>query len=102
VVSTTLDEPLEWSNSTLIKGKVVDEVSKLKQQPGRDILIFGSGKLVHTLMHHEVVDEYRLVVYPVLLGNGKRLFGDGTGATLKLAETRAFGSGVVLEYQTDR
>jgi dihydrofolate reductase len=103
VVSTTLDEPLEWSNSTLIKGNVLDEVSKLKQQPGQDILIFGSGKLVHTLMRHDLVDEYRLLVYPVVLGSGERLLGDGIGETLKLAETRAFGSGVVLlEYQTER
>ena len=101
VVSTTLEEPLEWNNSTLIKGSVAEEVSKLKQQPGQDILIYGSGELVHTLMQHDLIDEYRIMVFPVVLGSGKRLFKDGSGTkVLRLVDTKTFSSGVVvLSYQ---
>lgn len=100
VVSTTL-EKVEWNNSTLIKGSIAEEVSKLKQQPGQDILVFGSGQLVHTLMQHNLIDEYRLMVHPIVLGSGRRLFGDGTDKkVLKLIETKTFSSGiVVLSYQ---
>jgi len=99
VVSTTL-EKVEWNNSRLIKANVAEEVSKLKQQPGQDILVAGSATLVQTLMHHDLIDEYRLLTYPVVLGSGKRLFRDGSKAALKLVETRAFSSGVVLlRYQ---
>jgi dihydrofolate reductase len=99
VVSTTLQE-VEWNNSRLIKGNVAEEVSKLKQQPGQDILIAGSGKLVQTLMQHDLIDDYRLLVYPVVLGSGKRLFQNGGKTTLRLVETRTFRSGVVLlHYQ---
>jgi dihydrofolate reductase len=97
VVSTTLEEPLEWDNSMLIKGNVAEEVSRLKQQPGKDILIFGSGKLVNTLMQHDLIDEYRLMVFPMVVGSGKRLFGDGIDTTvLELVDTETFGSGVVV------
>jgi dihydrofolate reductase len=97
VVSTTLEEPLEWNNSMLIKGNVAEEVSRLKQQPGKDILIFGSGKLVNTLMQHDLIDEYRLMVFPMVVGSGKRLFGDGIDTTvLELVDTETFGSGVVV------
>ena len=101
VVSTTLDEPLEWNNSTLIKGNVAEEVSKLKQQPGQDILMYGSAGLMHTLMQHDLIDEYRIWVHPVVVGSGKRLFRDGIDQTaLKLADAKTFGSGaVVLSYQ---
>src|SRR5260370_23639788 len=95
VVSTTLEE-VEWNNSRLIKENVTEEVARLKQQPGQDILIAGSGQLVHTLMQHGLIDEYRLLVYPVVLGSGKRLFQDASKTTLRLVETKAFGSGVVL------
>jgi dihydrofolate reductase len=95
VVSTTLEEA-EWNNSTIIKENVVTEVSRLKEQPGRIILVAGSATLVKTLMQHELVDEYRLLVYPIVLGKGKRLFQEGSGANLKLVETRPFSSGVVL------
>ena len=100
VVSTTLKE-VEWNNAKLMKGNIAEEVSKLKQQPGQDILIAGSGELVHTLMQHDLIDEYRLMVHPVVLGSGKRLFRDGTGTkVLKLIETKTFSSGVVLlSYQ---
>ncbi len=101
VVSTTLEE-VAWNNSRLIKGNIAEEVYKLKQQPGQDILIAGSGELVHTLMQHDLIDEYRLMVYPVVLGSGKRLFRDGSDTTvLRLVETRTFSSGVVvLSYQS--
>ena len=73
VVSTTL-EHADWNNSTLIKRNIVAEVSRLKALPGQDILVAGSGQLVRTLMQHDLVDEYRLMVFPVILGKGKRLF----------------------------
>jgi dihydrofolate reductase len=97
VVSTTLEEPLEWNNSTLVKGEVAEEVSRLKEQPGKDILIFGSGDLVNTLMQHDLIDEYRLMVFPVVVGSGKRLFSGGSVTkTLTLVETKTFGSSVVV------
>jgi dihydrofolate reductase len=97
VVSTTLQEPLEWNNSTLIEGNVAEEVSSVKQRPGKDILVFGSADLVNTLMKHGLVDEYRLMVFPIVLGSGKRLFGDGLDTTvLELVDTKAFDSGVVV------
>ena len=99
VVSTTLEKP-EWNNSTLIKANVAEEIAKLKQQPGQDIVIHGSNTLVRALMPHNLIDEYRLLVYPIVLGSGKRLFQDGSNATLKLVETKPFSSGVVaLTYQ---
>jgi dihydrofolate reductase len=97
VVSTTLEEPLEWNNSTLIVGDVAEEVSRLKRRPGRDILIGGSGELVNTLMGHDLIDEYRLMVFPIVMGSGKHLFGEGSATkTLQLMETKSFGSGVVV------
>jgi dihydrofolate reductase len=99
VVSTTLERP-EWRNSTLIKDNVAEEISKLKQQPGQDILVGGSSVLVQTLMQRELVDKYQLLVYPVVLGTGKRLFKEGTSANLELVATKKFDSGVVLlSYQ---
>jgi dihydrofolate reductase len=97
VVSTTLEEPLEWNNSTLVKNNVAEEVAKLKQEPGKDILVFGSADLVNTLMKHRLADELRLMVFPVVLGSGKRLFGDGLDTTvLELVDTQTFDSGVVV------
>jgi dihydrofolate reductase len=93
VASTTLEEPLEW-NSTLLKGDVVDEVAKLKDEPGEDILIYGSGALVNTLLAQSLIDEYRFMVYPLVLGSGKRFFrddNDKTTLTLKRAETASTG-----------
>ncbi len=102
VVSTTLDK-VEWNNSRLIKGNVAEEVSRLKQQPGQDILVGGSAKLVQTLMQHDLVDDYRLLVYPVVLGSGKRLFANGHKMPLKLVDARPVGSGVVaLTYQKEQ
>ena len=102
VVSTTLEEP-EWKNSHLIKGNVAEEVSKLKQQREGDIVIHGSARLVQTLMGEELIDEVRLMVFPIVLGSGKRLFGDmDKPATLKLVDSKTVGAGVViLTYQPD-
>jgi dihydrofolate reductase len=102
VVSRTL-EKAEWNNSRVISGDVAAEVTKLKEQPGQDILVFGSCSLVQTLLQLGMVDELRLMVYPVVLGSGKRLFNSPLHAALKPVETRAFGSGVVLlRYQAER
>lgn len=100
VVSTTLQEPLEWNNSTLVTGDVAEEVSRLKDQPGKDILIFGSGDLVNTLMQHDLIDEYRLMIFPIVVGGGKRLFDEGGDTkTLRLLRTQTFDSGaIVLTY----
>jgi dihydrofolate reductase len=96
VVSTTLNK-LTWKNSYLIKGDVAAEVRKLKQQSGKDILVAGSAELVRTLMHHNLVDEYRLMVHPIVLGAGKRLFNnENERRRLKLKEARTFRSGIVL------
>jgi dihydrofolate reductase len=96
VVSTTLEQA-EWNNSRLIKGNVVEEVSKLKAMPGGDILVAGSGQLVRALMEHDLVDEYRLMVFPVILGSGKRLFEDASKTSaLRLVEVKPVGSGVLI------
>lgn len=102
VASTTLEEA-EW-NATFIKGDIAEEVSKLKQQPGQDILIYGSADLVHTLMQHDLIDEYRIMVHPVVVGSGKHLFRDESDTTvLRLVETKTFSSGiVVLTYKPDK
>ena len=102
VVSTTLSE-MEW-NASLLTGKLAEEVSRIKQQPGQDVLIFGSGELVHSLMSLDLIDEYRLMVFPVVVGSGKRLFREGSEKkVLKLIETRTFSSGViVLTYRPDQ
>lgn len=102
VVSTTLNA-VEWNNSTLIKDNIVQEITKLKQQNGQDILVYGSATLVQTLIKYDLVDRYRLLVYPVVVGKGKRLFQEGITATLKLLESQSFSSGVVaLVYKPDR
>jgi dihydrofolate reductase len=103
VVSKTLEEPLEWYNSTLIKGNIAAEITKLKQRDGKDIAVHGSSTLVQSLMQYDLVDRYQLLVYPVVLGKGKRLFEEGATATLKLLESRSFSSGVAAHvYEPDR
>lgn len=95
VASTTLTE-MTW-NAHLLTGDVAEAVRALKQQPGQDLLVYGSGDFVQTLMRHDLVDEYHLLVYPVVLGSGKRLFREGGDTkTLKLIDTKTVGTGVVL------
>ena len=103
VVSTTLTTSSAWRNSTLIKRSVVEEVRALKAQSGKNITIDGSSVLVHTLAQHDLVDEYNLLVYPLVLGSGKKLFAEGVPISLRLIESRAIPSGVVLlRYAVDR
>jgi dihydrofolate reductase len=103
VVSTTLADVSLWRNSTLISDNVVEQVRALKEQTGKNILIDGSSVLVHTLIEHDLVDEFSLLVYPLVLGSGKKLFPDRMRVNLKLVETRAIPSGVVLmRYERDR
>lgn len=102
VVSTTLDK-VEWNNSVLIRDNILEAIRKLKQEDGPDIVVHGSATLVQTLLQHDLVDRIRLLVYPLVLGTGKRLFQDGTTATLKLVEARALSSGVAaLIYEPER
>ncbi len=103
VVSTTLDKA-DWNNSMLIKKNVIEEITKLKQQPGGDIGITGSATLVEALMRADLIDEFQLQVYPLVLGRGKRLFNEQMDVKgLKLIDSRTFSSGVVaLIYQPDR
>jgi dihydrofolate reductase len=100
VVSSTLENP-EWSNSTVLKGDVADEVAKVKQQQNGDIVVHGSARLVQTLLEHDLVDELRLMVYPVVLGSGKRLFGETSDKKpLRLVDSKVVGDGVaILVYQ---
>jgi dihydrofolate reductase len=100
VVSTTLQSAAAWRNSTLIRSNVVEEVRKLKEQPGKNILIDGSSVLIHTLVENDLVDEYNLHVYPLVLGGGKRLFPAGKRINLELVESKVLPTGVVFQrYQ---
>jgi dihydrofolate reductase len=102
VVSNTLDKA-EWHNSQIIRGDILQEITKLKQQEGENLVVHGSGALAQWLIQHDLVDTYRLLVYPVVLGKGKRLFDEGVTATLQLVETRSFSSGVAaLIYEPAR
>ena len=100
VVSSTLENP-EWNNSTVLKGDVAGEVAKLKQEQDGDIVVHGSPRLVQTLVENDLVDELRLMVFPVVLGSGKRLFGETTDKKpLRLVDSKAVGDGVtILIYQ---
>lgn len=96
VVSSTLKDP-EWENTTVLDGDLIEEVSKLKQCYDRDVVVHGSARLAQTLIEHDLVDAMHLLVYPVIVGAGKRLF-DGTSETkrLRLVDARTFGDGVQL------
>ena len=100
VVSSTLEDP-EWNNSTVLKGDVAEEVAKLKQEQDGDIVVHGSARLVQTLVEHDLVDELRLMVFPVVLGSGKRLFGETSDKKpLRLVDSKMVGDGVaILIYQ---
>ena len=102
VVSNTLDKA-DWNNSVIIKGDVYDEIAKLKQQDGQNITIHGSARLAQTLIQHGLVDTIRLLVYPVVIGKGQRLFNEDAAATLKLVEARPISGGVLgLIYEPAR
>jgi dihydrofolate reductase len=108
VVSTTLEEPLQWSNSTLIKENVAEEIEKLKKGPGKDIVISGSGTLVRSLLGYGLLDELKLMIHPVLVGGGKRLFEDEEEEgeetkPLELVDSKTFSTGVLyLTYRPAR
>jgi dihydrofolate reductase len=96
VVSSTLDKA-EWNNSTILRGDVVEEVSKLRRAPGGNIVVHGSGRLAQTLIEHDLVDELHLMVFPVILGSGKRLFGDTSDKKrLRLTSSQTVGDGVTV------
>jgi dihydrofolate reductase len=99
-VSTTLEE-VGWNNSTLIQDNVAEEITELKRQPGKDITILGSGTLVKSLLRDDLLDELRLMVHPVVLGSGKRLFEEGGDQKrLELVDSKTFSTGVLhLTYQ---
>jgi len=103
VVSSTLKKA-EWKNSTIINERIVEEIAQLKQQPGQEIQIEGSATLVQSLMPTGLIDEYKFLIHPIILGSGKRFFKDGMGMTrLKLIESKTLSLGVVvLTYQPDR
>jgi dihydrofolate reductase len=96
VVSSTLEGP-EWNNSTVLKGDVAEEVSKLRQSSDGDIVVHGSAQLAQALLEHDLVDELRLMVFPVVLGKGKRLFGDTSAKKrLELADSKIVGDGIAI------
>jgi dihydrofolate reductase len=100
VVSSPLTEP-KWGNSTVVTGDVVSQVSKLKQEINGEILVIGSYQLVHTLIEHDLVDEFHLVIFPVVLGDGERLFGETTGKKpMRLVRVNTIGDGLTyLTYE---
>jgi len=97
VASTTLEEPLPWSNSILLEGDAGDAVAGLKEQPGKDLLIMGSGELIKSLMQRNLIDQFVLQIHPLILGSGRRLFPDGDAFTaLRLIDTRISTTGVII------
>jgi dihydrofolate reductase len=97
VASTTLTEPLPWMNSTLLEGDLGEAVTRLKEQPGKDIVVLGSGELIQSLMRQNLIDEYLLLIHPVVLGSGRRLFPDGSPpANLRLVDSVTTTTGVVI------
>jgi dihydrofolate reductase len=99
VVSKTLEKPV-WRNTTIIRDNVVEEIRRLKAAPGKTIATDGSHQLVHTLLQHDLVDELHLLLYPLLLGGGKRLFPEGVHTTFRLKSSKPYPSGVVeLNYE---
>jgi dihydrofolate reductase len=102
VVSKTLTDPLPWPNSTLLVGNVVDAVAELRSRPGRELHIMGSGQLIETLMAHHLVDEFLLMIFPVVLGTGRRLFAGDDFLELELIDAKGTSTGVVIAtYRTN-
>jgi dihydrofolate reductase len=104
VASTTLGEPLEWRNSTLLHGDVAKAVAELKEQPGKNLVVLGSGELVQTLMENDLVDKYGLMINPIVLGSGKRLFREGSvKRPLRLVRSMTSSTGVLIAtYEPER
>jgi len=101
VASTTLTEPLPWQNSTLLHGDAAEAVARLKEQPGPDIAILGSGELIQSLRSRNLIDEYVLLIHPLILGTGHRLFPDGPESGLRLSNSVTTTTGVVIAtYET--
>jgi dihydrofolate reductase len=97
VASRTLEEPLSWKNSSLLEGDAVESVATLKAQPGKDLVVLGSGELVQSLMRRNLVDEYVLLIHPLVLGSGRRLFSDGgPSAALRFVDIKTTTTGVVI------
>jgi dihydrofolate reductase len=97
VVSRTLREPLPWPNSTLLSGDVAEAVAQLRRQPGKDLNVMGSGELIQTLMRHSLIDEYLLLIHPLVLGSGRRLFPDGAPETsLRVVDSAVSTTGVLI------
>lgn len=96
VASTTLREPLPWRNSTLLQGDAADAVARLREQPGDDLTVLGSGELVRSLMRRDLVDEYVLQIHPLVLGAGRRLFPEGVHAALRLVDSVTTTTGVII------
>ena len=97
VASTTLEEPLPWSNSTLLKGDAAEAVARLKEESGKDLVVLGSGKLIQSLIRRHLIDEYVLLIHPLVLGSGRHLFTDGGAFTaLRLVNTKTTTTGVVI------
>jgi dihydrofolate reductase len=97
VASTTLGEPLEWQNSTLLQGDVAEAVAALKQEDGEDVHVIGSTQLVQTLIEHDLIDEFRVMIDPLVVGGGKRFFrDDGTLRALRLVDSQVTSTGAIL------
>ena len=97
VVSTTLEEPLGWNNSTVLEGELLEEVKKLRQRLDGDIVIHGSPRLVQKLLEHDLIDELRVMLFPVVLGTGKRLFGETSDKKrLRLTDSKSVGDGIAI------
>jgi dihydrofolate reductase len=97
VASTTMEEPLPWSNSTLLKGEAAEAVARLKAQGGKDLVVLGSGDLLQSLMRRNLIDEYLLLIHPLVLGSGRHLFNDGGSfAALRLIDSKTTTTGVVI------
>ena len=103
VASRTLQEPLEWANSHLIGGDVSEKVRKLKEESAEDLVALGSGELAQTLMEHDLIDQYDLWIVPIVLGGGKRLFGEGSSLRLTLVNEKRSGTGVLMtRYEPEK
>jgi dihydrofolate reductase len=103
VASRTLQEPLEWANSHLIRGDVSEEVRKLKEESAEDLVVLGSGELAQTLMEHDLIDRFDLWIVPIVLGGGKRLFGEGSSLRLTLVDEKRSGTGVLMtRYEPEK